>query len=64
MRRRFTYGRNKVIDLGLRLADIEDLEREEVQVSSPSKIDRRRPKMQPTFSGRARGRRGIRLSWF
>jgi hypothetical protein len=36
--RRFTYGRKfKVIDLGLRLADIEDLEREEVYVSSPSK---------------------------
>src|SRR5262249_20258582 len=36
--RRFTYGRTfNVIDLGLRLADIEDLEREEVHVSSPSK---------------------------
>ena len=36
--RRFTYGRTfKVIDLGLRLADIEDLEQEEVHVSSPSK---------------------------
>jgi len=36
--RRFTHGRTfKVIDLGLRLADIEDLEQEEVHVSSPSK---------------------------
>jgi hypothetical protein len=36
--RRFTYGRTfKVIDLGLRLADIEGLERESVYVSSPSK---------------------------
>ena len=36
--RRFTYGRAfKVMDLGLRLADIEGLEREEVYVSSPSK---------------------------
>jgi hypothetical protein len=36
--RRFTYGRTfKVIDLGLRLADIADLEREDVHVSSPSK---------------------------
>jgi hypothetical protein len=35
--RRFTYGRFRVIDLGLRLADIEDLEREDVYVSSPSK---------------------------
>jgi len=36
--RRFTYGRTfKVIDFGLRLADIEGLEREDVYVSSPSK---------------------------
>jgi hypothetical protein len=36
--RRFTYRRRfKVIDLGLRLADIEGLEREDVYVSSPSK---------------------------
>ena len=35
---RFRYRRQfKVIDLGLRLADIEGLEREEVYVSSPSK---------------------------
>ena len=36
--RRFTYGRTfKVIDFGLRLADIAGLEREDVYVSSPSK---------------------------
>jgi hypothetical protein len=36
--RRFTYERGfQVVDLGLRLADIEDLEREDVHVSSPSK---------------------------
>jgi DNA topoisomerase VI subunit A len=36
--RRFTYRRRfEVIDLGLRLADIEGLEREDVFVSSPSK---------------------------
>jgi Topoisomerase 6 subunit A/Spo11, Toprim domain len=36
--RRFTYGREfKVIDLGLRLADIEGLEREAVHVPSPDK---------------------------
>src|SRR6516225_5629632 len=36
--RRFTYGRTfKVIDFGLRLADIEGLEREDVYVSSTSK---------------------------
>jgi DNA topoisomerase 6 subunit A-like protein len=36
--RRFTYRRRfKVIDLGLRLADIEGLQREDVFVSSPSK---------------------------
>ena len=36
--RRFTYGRKfRAIDLGLRLADIEGLEREGVYVSSPSK---------------------------
>src|SRR6516225_7454982 len=36
--RRFTYGRTfRAIDLGLRLADIEGLEREGVYVSSPSK---------------------------
>jgi hypothetical protein len=36
--RRYTYGRRfQVIDLGLRLADIEDLEREDVYVSSPEK---------------------------
>jgi hypothetical protein len=36
--RRFTYHRSfKVIDLGLRLADIEDLEREDVFISSPEK---------------------------
>jgi hypothetical protein len=36
--RRFNYGRRfQVIDLGLRLADIEGLEREDVYVSSPRK---------------------------
>jgi hypothetical protein len=36
--RRFTYRRNfQVIDLGLRLADIQGLEREDVSISSPSK---------------------------
>jgi hypothetical protein len=36
--RRFTYSRRfKVIDLGLRLADIQGLEREGVHVSSPSR---------------------------
>ena len=36
--RRFTYGREfQVIDLGLRLADIKGLEREDVHISSPSK---------------------------